>query len=85
MMRLSEKCLNVRQKLGNRKTFKTLKTFKTFTLSFTLSQHAEQLLFSCLCLKVTLTLSHSLTLILSHSLNVSLSHFHYLIHSLSTC
>ena len=42
-----KKCLNVRQKLGTRKTF------KTFTLSFTLSQHAEQLLFSCLCSKVT--------------------------------
>ena len=27
----------------------TRKTFKTFTLSFTPSRHAEQLLFSCLC------------------------------------
>merc|ERR1719219_2570664 len=31
-------------------------------LSFTLSRHAEQLLFSCLCSKVTLSLSHSHTL-----------------------
>ena len=30
----------------------TFTTFKTFSLSFTLSQHAEQLLFSCLCSKV---------------------------------
>ena len=83
-----KKCLNVRQKLGTRKTFKALKLshshslsvdmlnnfyfhvyahsltltifhfhyfhyFKTFTLSFTLCRHAEQLLFSCLCSKVT--------------------------------
>ena len=56
----------------------------SFNLSFTHSRHAEQLLFSCLCSKVTvysrkyfhtLSLSHSRTLTLSHSL----------IHSLSTC
>ena len=34
----------------------------SFNLSFTHSQHAEQLLFSCLCSKVTLSLSHSLIL-----------------------
>ena len=34
----------------------------SINLSFTHSQHAEQLLFSCLCSKVTLPLSHSLTL-----------------------
>ena len=39
----------------------------SFTLLFTHSRHAEQLLFSCLCSKVTLSLSHSLTLTLSHS------------------
>ena len=33
-------------------------TFTTFTTSFTLSRHAEQLLFSCLCSK---SLSHSFT------------------------
>ena len=47
----------------------------SFNLSFTHSQHAEQLLFSCLCSKVTLSLSHSLTL----------SVFQSLIHSFSTC
>ena len=34
----------------------------TFVNSVTLSRHAEQLSFSCLCSKVTLTISHSLTL-----------------------
>ena len=43
-------------------------------LSFTLSRHAEQLLFSCLGSKVTLSLSHSLTLTLSHSFNLSFNH-----------
>ena len=48
----------------------------SFTLSFTHSPHAEQLLFSCLCSKVTL--SHSLTLSHSHSLPLPLSHSHTL-------
>ena len=54
-------------------SFTTFATFTTFTLSFTLSRHAEQLLFSCLCSKVTLTLT--------------LFHFHYFhnFHPLSTC
>ena len=43
----------------------------SFTLSFTHSQHAEQLLFSCLCSKITLSLSHSHTLALSHSHTLS--------------
>ena len=68
-----KKCLNVRHKLG------TCQTCKTCTLSFTHSGHAEQLLFSSLCSKVTLSLSHSLTLTLT------LSVFHSLIHSLLTC
>ena len=33
-----------------------------FALSFTLSQYAEQLLFSCLCSKVNQSLSHSFNL-----------------------
>ena len=53
----------------------------SFTLSFTHSPHAEQLLFSCLCWKVTF--SHSLTLTLSHSLTLTLSHSHTI--SLSQC
>ena len=55
----------------------------SFTLSFTHSQHAEQLLFSCLCSKITLSLSHSHTLTLSHSHTFTL--FQCLIQSLSTC
>ena len=43
----------------------TLALLHTLILSFTLSRHAEKLLFSCLCSKVTLSLSHSLTLSLS--------------------
>ena len=43
-----KKCLNVRQMLG---------TFKTWH-----SLHAEIFLFSCLCSKVTLSISHSFTL-----------------------
>ena len=54
-----KECLNVRQKLGTRNSCKTC---KTCTLSFTHSGHAEQLLFSCLCSKVTLPLSHSFNL-----------------------
>ena len=46
------------------------------TLSFNHSPHAEQLLFSWLCSKVTLTLSlcHTLTLTLSRSHALTLSH-----------
>ena len=46
------------------------------SLSFTHSRHTEQLLFSCLCSKVTHSLSHYLTLTMSHShtLTLSLSH-----------
>ena len=36
----------------NSSTVATFTTFTSFTLSFTLSQHDEQLLFSCLCSKV---------------------------------
>ena len=39
----------------------------SLTLSFIHSRHAEQFLFSCLCSKVTLSLSHSLTLTHSHT------------------
>ena len=72
-----KKCLNVRQKLGTWSHSLTLNVSHShsLSLSFTHSRHTEQLLFSCLCSKVTLSLSHSLTLTLSHSL----------IHSLSTC
>ena len=51
------------------------KTCKTCTLSFTHSGHAEQLLFLCLCSKVTLTFSLSLTP--SHSFNLSFTHFRH--------
>ena len=61
----------------------TLSLFHSFTLSFTHSWHAEQLLFSCLCSKITLSLSHSHTLALSHSHTFTL--FQCLIQSLSTC
>ena len=44
------------------------------SLSFTHSRHTEQLLFSCLCSKVTLTLSHYLTLSMSQTLTLSISH-----------
>ena len=47
--------------------FENLKTLKTLSLG-----HAEQLLFSCLGSKVTLSLSHSLTLTLFQSLIQSL-------------
>ena len=73
---MSKKCLNVRQKLGTRNvlknshsftftTFATFTTFSTFTLSFTHSPHAEQLMFSCLCSKVTLSHSRTLSFTLS--------------------
>ena len=39
----------------------------SFNLSFTHSRHTEQLLFSCLCSKVTLSLTHSLTISIFHS------------------
>merc|ERR1711994_234898 len=43
----------------------TLSLSHSFNLSFTHSRHAEQVLFSCLCSKVTLTHSLSLSLSLS--------------------
>ena len=46
----------------------------SFNLSFTHSRHAEQLLFSCICSKVTFTLSHSHSFSLSHSFNLSFTH-----------
>ena len=61
-------------------TFATFTTFTTFTLSFTLSRHAEQLLFSCLCSKVTLTLFQFQYFCYFHYFHK----FHPLIHSLST-
>ena len=51
-----------------------LQNLQTCTLSFTHSGHAEQLLFSSLCSKVTLTLSHSHSFSLSHSFNLSFTH-----------
>ena len=78
-------------KAGNQAHSLSLSLTHFLTHSFTLSRHAEQLLFSCLGSKVTLTLSHSLTLTLSHSHTLALSHSrtlalsHSLIHSLSTC
>ena len=59
-------------KAGNQEYCKTYKTSKTCTLSFTPSGHDEQLLFSCLCSKVTLTLYHSHTLSISHSLTLDM-------------
>ena len=70
----------------------TLILSHSFTLSFPHSRHAEQLSFSCLCSRDTLSLSHSLTRSISHSLTLnmlnnfcfhvyaqkSLSHFHTL-------
>ena len=47
---------------------------KTCTLSFTHSGLAEQLLFSSLCSKVTLTFSHSHSFSLSHFFNLSFNH-----------
>ena len=51
---LNNFCFHVyaQKSLSHSFTFTTFATFTTFTLSFTLSQHAEQLLFSCLCSKV---------------------------------
>ena len=65
------------------KTWKTFTpaTFATFTLSFTLSRHAEQLLFSCLCSKVTLTLFRFHYFRYFHYFH----NFQSLIQSLSTC
>ena len=62
-------------------TFTTFATFATFTLSFTLSRHAEQLLFSCLCSKVTLTLFRFHYFRYFHYFH----NFQSLIQSLSTC
>ena len=89
---LSHKKMSERQtKAGNQEHFLTLTRSHSLTVtlshsltltlsshSFTHSWHAEQLLFSCLCWKVTLSLSHSLTLTLSHSLTLTLSHSHTL-------
>ena len=72
-------------KAGNQENFQSS---QTFTLSFTLCRHAEQLLSSCLCSKVTLTLFQSLihwlstcwttfvfmSMLKSHSLTFTLSH-----------
>jgi len=56
------------------------------------SQHAEQLLFSCLCSKVTPSLSHSVTLTLSishslswHAVNNFCFHVYAHCHTLSHC
>ena len=46
----------------------------SFNLSLNHSRHAEQLLFSSLCSKVTLTLSRSHAHTLSHSHTLSISH-----------
>ena len=62
-------------KAGNQECYEKLeKLSHSFNLSFTRCQHAEQLLFSCLSSKVTLSLSYSLTLTLSHSHTLTLSH-----------
>ena len=50
----------------------TLTLSHTFNLSFTHSRYAEQLLFSCLCSKVTLSLFFTLTLSISHSLTLDM-------------
>ena len=65
--------------------FLTVSLFLTLTLNLSLnhSWHAEQLLFSSLCSKVTLTLSRSHSLTLSHSHTFTL--FQCLIQSLLTC
>ena len=44
----------------------------SFNLSLNHSRHAEQLLFSSLCSKLTLTLSHSHTLSISHSITLDM-------------
>ena len=74
-------------KAGNQECFKKFDkleklAFTTFTLSFSLSltlslsfthsQHAEQLLISCLCSKVTFTLPDSHTLSISQSLTLNM-------------
>jgi len=79
-LKMSE-CLT---KTGNQITLShthSLTLLQSHSLSYTHSRHTEQLLFSCLCSKVTL--SHSHTISLSQCLTHSL--FHSLIHSLSTC
>ena len=53
-MSLEKKMSECQTKAGNQECFgKTFTTFTTFTLSFALSRHAEQVLFSCLGSKVT--------------------------------
>ena len=52
------------------------------SLSFTHSRHTEQLLFSCLCSKVTRSLSHYLTISLSQCLTLTLSLSHSLTHNM---
>ena len=59
----------------------TISLSHSFNLSLNHSWHAEQLLFSSLCSKVTLTLSCSH----SHTLSLTLTLSQSLIHSLSTC
>ena len=65
-----KECLNIKQKLGHQEfqSFNVIETFESlhsFTHSLTHSRHAERLLFSCLCSKVTPTLSLSLLSLLS--------------------
>ena len=50
---LNNFCFHVYAQKSLSHTFTTFATFTTFTLSFTLSRHAEQFLFSCLCSKLT--------------------------------
>ena len=79
--------LYAQKSLSHSHTLISLSHLTLSSHSFTHSWHAEQLLFSCLCWNVTLSISHSLTLTLSHSLTLSLSHSptHPLIQSPSTC
>ena len=69
-----KKCLNVRQKLGTRKTFKALKLSHSHSLSLVMLNNF------CFHVYAQKSLSHS------YSLTLTLFHFHYfhtLIHSLS--
>ena len=66
--------LYAQKSLSHSHTLISLSHLTLSSHSFTHSWHAEQLLFSCLCWKVTLSLSHSLTLTLSHSHTLTLSH-----------
>ena len=58
---INKKCLNVRQKLGTKNVMS-----HSHTLSFNHSRHAEQLLFSCVSLKVIVC--HAVTCHTSHVL-----------------